>query len=92
MRKPAVSPCANLSHSGDRHQKQEATTLLSAKRRPHQKSIQHEKRIRTQIREQGEKPEKQLSDQEIINLHEGDFRLTIVTMIQDLGNNTGGKN
>ena len=40
----------------------------------------------TQIREQGEPPEKQLSDLEIINLHEKEFRLTIVKMIQDLGN------
>ena len=32
-------------------------------------------------------PEKQLSDLEIINLHEKDFRLMIVKMIQDLANN-----
>ena len=31
----------------------------------------------TQIKEQGKKPEKQLSDLEIIHLHEKDFRLVI---------------
>ena len=40
----------------------------------------------TQIREQEKNPENQLSDLEIINLHEKEFRLTIVKMIQDLGN------
>ena len=40
----------------------------------------------TQIRKQEKNPEKQLSDLEIINLQEKDFRLMIVKMIQDLGN------
>ena len=40
----------------------------------------------TQIREQEKPLEKQLSDLEVISLHEKDFRLMIVKMIQDLGN------
>ena len=45
----------------------------------------------TQKREQEKTPEKQLSDLEIINLHEEDFRLMIVKMIQDLGNELEAK-
>ena len=45
----------------------------------------------TQIREQENPPEKQLSDLEIINLYEKDFRLMIVKMIQDLGNKLEAK-
>ena len=48
-------------------------------------------RIMTQKREQEKTPEKQLSDLEIINLHEEDFRLMIVKMIQDLGNELEAK-
>ena len=42
----------------------------------------------TQIRKKKNKSKnkKQLSDLEITNLHERDFRLMIVNMIQDLGN------
>ena len=45
-------------------------------------------RIMTQIRKKKNKSKnkKQLSDLEITNLHERDFRLMIVNMIQDLGN------
>ena len=44
------------------------------------------------IREQEKKKtEKQLSDLEINNLHENDFRLMIVKMIQDLGNKVEAK-
>ena len=50
--------------AGGTSEAREVTTLLSAKRRPLQKSIQMKKqRIMTQIREQGKKKEKQLSDQ-----------------------------
>ena len=45
----------------------------------------------TRIREQENPPEKQLSDLEIINLYEKDFRLMIVKMIQDLGNKLEAK-
>ena len=48
-------------------------------------------RIITQIREQGEKNRKTASDLEIINLHEKDFRLMIVEMIQDLRNKLEAK-
>ena len=46
-----------------------------------------------QIREQQQKktPEKQLSDLEITNLHEKDFRLMIVKMTQDLRNKLEAK-
>ena len=40
----------------------------------------------TQIREQGKNPGKQLSDLEIINLHEKDFRLMIMNVMQGIGN------
>ena len=45
----------------------------------------------TQIREQEKTPEKQLSDLEIINLHEKDFRLMIVKMIQNIRNKLEAK-
>ena len=45
----------------------------------------------TQIREQEKNPEKQLSDLEIINLHEKGFRLMMVKMIQDIGNKLEAK-
>ena len=45
----------------------------------------------TQIREQEKTPEKQLRDLEIISLHEKDFRLMIVKMIQDFGNKLKAK-
>ena len=65
---------------------------MSAKRR-HTKNLYKMKRQRiiTQIREQEKNPEKQLSDLETINLHEKDFRLVIVKMIQDLGNKLQAK-
>ena len=45
----------------------------------------------TQIREEENPPEKQLSDLEIINPHEKDLRLMIMKMIQDLGNKQEAK-
>ena len=45
-----------------------------------------------QMRELDKTPEKQLSELEISYLHEKDFRVMIVKMIQDLrGKKTGGK-
>ena len=38
-----------------------------------------------QIKEKDKSPEKQLREMEISNLHEKDFRVMIVKMIQDLG-------
>ena len=40
----------------------------------------------TQTKEQEKAPENQLSDLEIINVHEKDFRLMTIKMIQDLRN------
>ena len=48
-------------------------------------------RITTQIKEQEKNPEKQLSDLDISNLHEKDFRLMILKTIQDLGNKLEAK-
>ena len=49
----------------------------------------------TQLREQekqtNEQTERQLSDLEIINLHENDFRLLIVKMMQDTRNKLDAK-
>ena len=45
----------------------------------------------TQVREQGKPPGKQLSCLEIINLHEKDFKLMILKMIQDIGNKLEAK-
>ena len=44
------------------------------------------KRQRTQMREKGKTPEKQLSDEEILSLQEKDFRLLMLKMMQDIGN------
>ena len=48
-------------------------------------------RITTQIKEQERKKKKQISGLEITNLHEKNFRLTTVKMIQDLGNKLKAK-
>ena len=46
----------------------------------------------SQMKEQDKTPEKQLSELEISNLHEKDFRVMTVKMIQDFRKkNTGGK-
>ena len=45
----------------------------------------------TQIREKGETPENQLSDQEIVSLQEKDFRLLLLKMVQDTGNKLEAK-
>ena len=45
----------------------------------------------TLIREEEKNSEKQLGDLDIINLHEKDFRLMIVKMIQDIRNNLEAK-
>ena len=45
----------------------------------------------TQMREKEKNPEKQLSDLEVINLHEKDFRQMIVKMIQDFRNKLEAK-
>ena len=60
---------------------------LSAKRRPHQKSFRNEK-AENYDSDKGtrKKTEKQLSDLEITNLHEKDFRMMIGKMTQYLGN------
>ena len=47
--------------------------------------------IVTQIREKEKPPEKQLSDQEILNLQEKDFRLLMQKMMQDNGNKLEAK-
>ena len=60
---------------------------MSAKGRPHQKSIQNEKAENYDSdKEQENPPEKQLNDLDIINLHEKDLGLMIVKMTQDIGN------
>ena len=46
----------------------------------------------TQIREkEKKKPEKQLSDQEILSFQEKDFRLLMLKMMQDIGNKPEAK-
>ena len=43
------------------------------------------------MREKGKTPENQLSDQEILNLQEKDFRLLMLKMMQDTGNKLEAK-
>ena len=43
------------------------------------------------MREKEKKPEYQLSDEEILSLQEKDFRLLMLKMMQDIGNNIGNK-
>ena len=70
----------------------EATTLLSVKRSPHQKPIKMKRqRTITQMREKEKNPESQLSDQEILSLQEKDFRLLMLKMMQDIGNQLEAK-
>ena len=45
----------------------------------------------TQIREQENPPEKQLSDLEILSLQEKDFRLLMLKKMQDIGNKLEAK-
>ena len=51
------------------------------------------KRQRTilQMGEEGKSPEKQLSDQENLSLQEKDFRLSMLKMMQDIGNKLEAK-
>mgnify|MGYP007071214682 CR=1 FL=1 len=49
-------------------------------------------RIKTEIREKEETIEKKLTNLEIIKLHEKDFILMIMKMIQDFGNELEAKN
>ena len=78
---------------GQRHQKQERIQLYCLQEGDPSKNLYMIKRqrIMTQIREQEKTPEKQLRDLEIISLHEKDFRLIIVKMIQDFGNKLKAK-
>ena len=46
---------------------------------------------KTQKRENGKTPEKQLSDQEILSFQEKDFRLLMLKMMQDTGNKLEAK-
>ena len=66
---------------------------MSAQKGDHTKNLYKMKRqrIMTQIREQEKNPGKQLSDLEIINLHEQSFRLMIVKMIQVVGSTLEAK-
>ena len=43
------------------------------------------------MREKGKTPESQLSDEKFLSLQEKDFRLLMLKMMQDIGNNLGGK-
>ena len=43
------------------------------------------------MREKENTPEKQLSDQETLNLQEKDFRLLMLKMMQDIGNKLEAK-
>ena len=60
IRKPTASPHTNFSHKGGQTpEEREATTLLSAKRTPHQKPIKMKRqRTITQIREKEKTPER----------------------------------
>ena len=73
---------------GQTSEAREATTLLSAKRRPYKNTIQNEKAEDYDSNKGTRKktPEKQISDLEISNLYEIDFRLIILKISQDLGN------
>ena len=66
---------------------------MSAKRRPHHKPIENEmaEKYNSEKGVRKKKTEKQLSDLEIISLHEKDFRLMIVKMIKDIGNKLEAK-
>ena len=43
------------------------------------------------MREKGKTPENQASDQEILSIHEKDFRLLMLRMMQDIGNQLEAK-
>ena len=43
------------------------------------------------MREKGKTPKKQLSDEEILSLREKDFRLSMLKMMQDIGNKLEAK-
>ena len=68
---------------------------MSAKRRPHQKSVQNEKAENYDSDKRNKtkqnKTEKQISDLEITNPHEKDFILMIVKIIQHLINKLEAK-
>ena len=82
IRKPAASPSINFTPKGQTPEAREATTLCPTKRRQDEK-LYKMKRQRN-IRKLDNTPEKQQSKCEISTLHEKDFRIMIVKMIQDL--------
>ena len=49
-------------------------------------------KVVSQMKGQDKTPEKQLNEVEIGNLPEKEFRIMLVTVIQDLGKKNGGKN
>ena len=83
-----------LQPQGGRHQKQERLQPCCLKRGDHTKSIPKKKKKKKKAKKYDPKEgtrgktktEKQLSDLEIINLHEKYFRLMTVKMIHDLVN------
>ena len=61
------------------------TILQPVERTPHsQKDKMKRQRTMYQMQEQDKTPEKQLNEEEIVNLPEKKFKLMIVKMIQDL--------
>ena len=91
---PVRGPCINFSHKGADTRSDRDYNPIASKKETRQKAIYQMKRHWniSQMRELDKTPEKQLSELEISSLHEKDFRIMIVKMIQDLvKKQTGGK-
>ena len=71
----------------------EATTLLSAKRRPHQKTHKNVKAENSDkgVRKKQQQQQQHISDLQILSLQEKDFRLMMLKMMQDSGNKLEAK-
>ena len=76
------------STRGQTAEARRTTILQPVEGNPHsQKDKMKRQRTLYQIKEQDKTPEKQLNKLEIGNLPEKEFRIMIVKMIQDLGEN-----
>ena len=92
IRNPITSPCINFTHKGaDTRIKRGYNPLACIKETTQKLYKVKSKRNMSQMKEQDKAPEDQLSEVEIGNLFEKDFRVMLVKAIQDLRKKMRGK-
>ena len=82
----ATSPCINFTHKGADIRSKRGYNPVACKKETTQKARQSKTIEKLEPDEGTDKnPKEWLTDVDISNLHEKDFRVMIVRMIQDLG-------